>query len=169
MAELDPRLVAMMRNPGSVVHTPQTMQHLAADLREVCATMGFGIVYQPQVDLRTERVTNFEALIRWHHPDRGDVSPEDFIPLAEQIGLIGKIGQWVLERACRDAMTWPEEVGLAVNVSALQLADPTLPWVTPHWAICSISRFPKSRSTARSPTSFRRTTISMRRPTRSCA
>jgi len=127
MAELDPRIVAMMRNPGSVVHTPQSMQHLAADLREVCATMGFGIVYQPQVDLRTERVTNFEALIRWHHPDRGDVSPEEFIPLAEEIGLIGKIEQWVLERACRDAMTWPEEVGLAVNVSALQLADPTLP------------------------------------------
>ncbi len=127
MPDLDPRLVPIMRNPGSAVHTPQTRLQLEADLREVCATMGFGIAYQPQVDLRTERVTNFEALIRWHHPDRGDVSPEDFIPAAEEIGLIGKIGQWVLERACRDAMSWPEEVGLAVNVSALQLADATLP------------------------------------------
>jgi diguanylate cyclase (GGDEF)-like protein/PAS domain S-box-containing protein len=102
---------------------------LERDLREVCAAKGFNIEYQPQVDLRNERVTTFEALIRWHHPERGDVSTAQFILLAEELGLFGEIGQWVLERACREAMNWPEEVSLAVNVSALQIADSTFPTV----------------------------------------
>lgn len=104
-----------------------TRRQLETDLRAVCAAKGFDIVYQPQVDLRTERVKTFEALIRWHHPDRGEVSPAEFILVAEEIGLIGEIGQWVLERACRDATIWPQEVGVAVNVSALQLEDTAFP------------------------------------------
>ena len=94
---------------------------LESDLREAWAAKGFELAYQPQVDLRTQRVTGFEALLRWQHPVRGNVPPNDFIPLAEQIGLIDEIGQWVLERACYDAVAWPTEVSVAVNVSPLQL------------------------------------------------
>ena len=113
--------------PGSVAEDPETRLRLERDLRAVCAAKGFDIVYQPEVDLRTGRVTTFEALIRWHHPERGEVSPAEFIVLAEEIGLIGEIGQWVLERACREAMTWPQDVGVAVNVSAIQISDITFP------------------------------------------
>ncbi|MBW4090540.1 MAG: EAL domain-containing protein [Proteobacteria bacterium] len=118
-----------MRKPVSVAEDAETRVRRERDLREVCAARGFDIAYQPQVDLRTERVRTFEALIRWHHPDRGNVSPAEFIPLAEEIGLIGEIGQWVLERACREAMHWPKEVRLAVNVSPLQIADIAFPAV----------------------------------------
>ena len=127
MAHPDSRREPNLRQAEPVVQDIETRLQLERDLREACAAKGFDIVYQPQVDLRTERVTAFEALIRWHHPDRGDVSPTEFIVLAEETGLIGEIGQWVLERACWDAMTWPEDVGLAVNVSALQVADIALP------------------------------------------
>jgi diguanylate cyclase (GGDEF)-like protein/PAS domain S-box-containing protein len=111
----------------SVAESPEARLLLERDLREVCGAKGFDIAYQPQVNLRTERVTTFEALIRWNHADRGNVPPADFIEIAEEIGLIGEIGQWVLERACRDAVNWPDAVGLAVNVSALQLADIAFP------------------------------------------
>jgi diguanylate cyclase (GGDEF)-like protein/PAS domain S-box-containing protein len=129
MTDSDSHREPILRKPGSVTEDPETRLRLERDLRAVWAVEGFDIAYQPQVDLRTERVTTFEALLRWHHPDRGEVSPAEFIVLAEEIGLIGEIGQWVLKRACRDAMNWPEEVGLAVNVSALQIADITLPAV----------------------------------------
>jgi diguanylate cyclase (GGDEF)-like protein/PAS domain S-box-containing protein len=112
---------------GSVAEDSEVRLLLERDLRETCAAKGFDIAYQPQVDLRTERVTTFEALIRWHHPNRGDVSPAEFIALAEEIGLIGDISQWVLERACREAVDWPKDIGLAVNVSALQLKDIAFP------------------------------------------
>lgn len=112
---------------GSVGEDSEARMLLERDLRETCAAKGFDIAYQPQVDLRTERVTTFEALIRWHHPNRGDVSPAKFIALAEEIGLIGEISQWVLERACREAVDWPKDIGLAVNVSALQLKDIAFP------------------------------------------
>jgi diguanylate cyclase (GGDEF)-like protein/PAS domain S-box-containing protein len=100
---------------------------LAADLRKVYASEGLEIDYQPQMDLKTRRVTRFEALLRWRHPLYGDVSPSDFIALAEDIGLIDEIGEWVLLRACHEAATWPREVGVVVNVSPLQLRDAGLP------------------------------------------
>jgi diguanylate cyclase (GGDEF)-like protein/PAS domain S-box-containing protein len=127
MTDSDSQREPIVCEPGSVAEDPEARVRLERDLREVCGAKGFDIAYQPQVDLRTERVTTFEALIRWHHPDRGDVPPAEFIALAEEIGLIGEIGQWVLERACREAMNWPGDVGLAVNVSALQIADITFP------------------------------------------
>jgi diguanylate cyclase (GGDEF)-like protein/PAS domain S-box-containing protein len=114
---------------GSVQKDSEQRLRLERDLRAVCESKGFGIAYQPQVNLRTERVTTFEALIRWRDPIRGDVPPAEFIVLAEEIGLIAEIGQWVLERACREAMEWPDDVGLAVNVSALQLSDPAFPTI----------------------------------------
>jgi diguanylate cyclase (GGDEF)-like protein/PAS domain S-box-containing protein len=127
MADANSQRELIARKPGSVAEDAETRLRLEKDLRDVCAAKGFDIVYQPQVDLRVERVTTFEALIRWHHPVRGHVSPHEFIPLAEEIGLIGEIGQWVLQQACRAAVTWPEDVGLAVNVSALQISDITFP------------------------------------------
>ena len=78
------------------------------------------LAYQPQVDLKTMQVTGVEALLRWAHPTRGNISPVEFIPLAEETGLIVPIGTWVLAQACRDAVQWPEHVRVAVNVSAVQ-------------------------------------------------
>ena len=83
----------------------------------------FEIHYQPQVALGTGRLVGFEALLRWRHPQRGLISPADFIPFAEETGLILPIGQWVLERACSDAMKWPSDLSVAVNLSAVQVAS----------------------------------------------
>ncbi len=100
--------------------------HLANDLRAALAQQQFHLVYQPIMALATDRVVSFEALIRWNHPHRGLVPPDDFIPLAEENGLIVPIGQWVLEEACREAAQWPAGQHLAVNVSAVQLRSPDL-------------------------------------------
>ena len=112
---------------GTVTQDPEARLRLQCDLREVCAAKGFDLEYQPQIDLRTERVTNFESLVRWRHPLRGNVPPAEFIPLAEEIGLIVDIGQWVVQRACREATDWPQDVGVAVNVSTSQLKDVAFP------------------------------------------
>ncbi|MGA2997677.1 putative bifunctional diguanylate cyclase/phosphodiesterase [Bradyrhizobium sp.] len=76
--------------------------------------------YQPVVDAKTNRVCAMEALIRWRHPVKGLIPPDRFIPLAEETGLIIPMGQWILERACADAVTWPDDVTVAVNLSAVQ-------------------------------------------------
>lgn len=91
----------------------------------------FHLEYQPQVNLRRGTISRFEALLRWEG-NEGRVPPKDFIPLAEEIGLIGQISQWVLERACLDAVTWPEEIGLAVNITADALQDSGLPAIVQH-------------------------------------
>jgi len=93
---------------------------LEADLRAALAREEFELHYQPQVDVRRHVVTGMEALIRWRSPARGLVPPNDFIPLAEEIGLIGPIGDWVLQVACREGTAWPEEISIAVNASPLQ-------------------------------------------------
>ncbi|WP_294641302.1 bifunctional diguanylate cyclase/phosphodiesterase, partial [uncultured Aureimonas sp.] len=85
------------------------------------------LVYQPILDLSSDGIVGFEALLRWRHPERGEVSPAEFIPLAEETGLIVPIGDWVLETACREAAAWPPGVTVAVNVSAVQFRDETLP------------------------------------------
>ena len=71
--------------------------------------------------LPDQRIVAFEALLRWRHPRRGMVTPDDFIPLAEEVGLIDALGRWVLQQACTSAATWPAHIGLAVNLSPLQL------------------------------------------------
>jgi EAL domain-containing protein (putative c-di-GMP-specific phosphodiesterase class I) len=78
------------------------------------------------VDLRHETVTGCEALLRWCHPERGMISPAEFIPVAEDTGLINELGDWVLKTACAEAATWPEHIRIAVNVSPVQLKSPTL-------------------------------------------
>jgi diguanylate cyclase (GGDEF)-like protein len=99
---------------------------LELDLRHAVANDEFELFFQPLVDLRTNRLSGFEALIRWWHPVRGMVSPAEFIPVAEESGLIVQIGEWVIRRACMDAMTWPGRLKVAVNVSPLQFKSPRL-------------------------------------------
>jgi diguanylate cyclase (GGDEF)-like protein len=93
------------------------------DLRRALAMREFELFYQPQVNLDTDTVVGFEALLRWRNPKRGLVAPSDFIPLAEEIGLIGMLGEWVIREACREAMRWPDSISVAVNVSAHQFED----------------------------------------------
>jgi diguanylate cyclase (GGDEF)-like protein len=93
---------------------------LELDLRDALSDTAFELHYQPVVNLRSGGVVGFEALIRWNHPVRGRVSPVDFIPIAEDTGLIVPIGKWVLRHACLEAMAWPPDIGVAVNLSAIQ-------------------------------------------------
>jgi diguanylate cyclase (GGDEF)-like protein len=94
---------------------------MESDLRRALARREFELHYQPQVDLRRQRITGFEALVRWRSPQRGLVSPGVFIPLTEELGLINELGTWVLHEACREAMKWPDDVTVAVNASPLQV------------------------------------------------
>ncbi|MBB3657365.1 diguanylate cyclase (GGDEF)-like protein [Rhizobium sp. BK650] len=100
----------------------QARHALEADLRAAVLNGEFELHYQPLYDLTHHRICGFEALIRWNHPVRGRVSPMEFIPLAEEVGLIVDIGRWVLHRACNDAAQWPEDIKIAVNVSAIQFS-----------------------------------------------
>jgi PAS domain S-box-containing protein len=93
------------------------------------AARRFTLEYQPQINLITKQIVRFEALLRWRHEILGQISASDFIPMAEEMGFIGEIGQWVLERACEEAMAWPATIGVAVNVSATRLHDPLLPGI----------------------------------------
>jgi diguanylate cyclase (GGDEF)-like protein len=99
---------------------------LELDLRQAVAEQGFEIHYQPIVDLRTNQIAGCEALLRWRHPERGFVSPAEFIPIAEDIGVIDEIGEWVLITACAEAANWPSHVRIAVNVSPTQFRNRTL-------------------------------------------
>ena len=98
----------------------QTRRALEIDLRRALALKEFELAYQPQVNAADGELVGFEALLRWRHPERGFVSPADFIPLAEEIGLINPIGEWVLRTACAEAAGWPEPISLAVNLSPVQ-------------------------------------------------
>ena len=98
----------------------QARHRLETDLRRAIGAGEFELYFQPLFDLESNRIGSFEALIRWNHPSRGLVAPDDFIPLAEETGLIVPIGAWVIQEACRQAMKWPEDVRIAVNVSSVQ-------------------------------------------------
>jgi diguanylate cyclase (GGDEF)-like protein len=93
---------------------------LERDLRNAVATGAFEVYFQPIVNLNSARISVCEALLRWPHPQRGMISPIDFIPLAEETGLIIDIGNWVLRKACADCATWPDDVSVAVNLSSVQ-------------------------------------------------
>ncbi len=96
------------------------------DLRQTLARGGFEIHYQPLVNLERGEVCGCEALLRWRHPERGMISPAEFIPVAEDAGLIDELGDWVLRTACAEAATWPDHIHIAVNVSPIQLKCQTL-------------------------------------------
>jgi diguanylate cyclase (GGDEF)-like protein/PAS domain S-box-containing protein len=98
----------------------QARRSLELDLRKAFVSGEFELFYQPLVNLGSNAVTACEALLRWRHPERGMISPMDFIPLAEEIGLIVPLGEWVLRQACAQAATWPGEIKVAVNLSPAQ-------------------------------------------------
>jgi diguanylate cyclase (GGDEF)-like protein len=104
----------------------QERRLLERDLRRAIVEGEFELYYQPQVDAQTRAITGCEALLRWHHPSRGLVPPNKFIPVAEEIGVIVPLGAWVIQQACRDAATWPTHIGVAVNLSSLQFKELTL-------------------------------------------
>jgi len=102
-------------------------RELERELRLAAAADSFELHYQPLLDLASDAIVGFEALIRWRHPTRGLVPPMEFIPLAEEIGLIKQIGAWVLKQACQDASRWPENLKVAINLSADQFDRQSLP------------------------------------------
>jgi diguanylate cyclase (GGDEF)-like protein len=104
----------------------QARRRLEQDLRLGLAQGQFRLHYQPLVNLQTRRVTCFEALMRWEHPERGLVSPLEFIPLAEEIGLILPLGDWALRQACCEALRWPDDISVSVNLSPVQFAKGNL-------------------------------------------
>lgn len=95
-------------------------------LRDALKRDELSLDFQPQLDLKTADIVGFEALLRWHHPDLGQVSPADFVPVAEDAGLIGDIGRWVVEHACVQAQSWPRHLRVAVNLSPLQIMSQDL-------------------------------------------
>ncbi|MFL6732362.1 MAG: EAL domain-containing protein [Sphingomicrobium sp.] len=99
-------------------------QLLENDLRQAIERGELSVHYQPIVRTAEEEVSGFESLVRWQHPTRGPISPAKFVPLAEEAGLIGKIGEWVLRTALEEAAHWPDRVRVAVNLSPLQFNDP---------------------------------------------
>jgi diguanylate cyclase (GGDEF)-like protein len=99
---------------------------LEMDMRQALLDGAFEVYYQPCVSLHDNRIAGCEALVRWRHPERGMISPAEFIPVAEETGLINELGEWVLTTACREAVTWPGELKLAVNVSPVQFKSGTL-------------------------------------------
>ncbi|MDR3483628.1 MAG: EAL domain-containing protein [Bradyrhizobium sp.] len=99
---------------------------LEVDLRQAIADGALEVYYQPCVSLRDNRITGCEALLRWRHSERGMISPAEFIPIAEETGLINQLGEWVLMTACAEATTWPDDIRLAVNVSPVQFKSGTL-------------------------------------------
>lgn len=111
----------------SLMETIQRKRALEASLRRACMRDEFTIVYQPVFNSEGSTICAAEALLRWRCPERGNISPSEFIPIAEELGLVSRIGASVLKQACMDAASWPSHIGLAVNVSPVQLLDPRLP------------------------------------------
>jgi diguanylate cyclase (GGDEF)-like protein len=104
----------------------QTRRILERDLRKALPAGEFELYYQPVVNLASSEISGFEALIRWNHPEKGLVAPAAFIPLAEEIGFIVPIGEWVIRQACATAAQWPGDLHVAVNISAVQFRNPGL-------------------------------------------
>ncbi|MET0531030.1 MAG: EAL domain-containing protein [Microvirga sp.] len=104
----------------------QARRALEMDLRKALPNKEFELFFQPQINIRANEISGFEALLRWRHPERGLVPPGEFIPVAEDIGLIVSVGDWVLEQACMAAMHWPKNIKVAVNLSPVQFRNRTL-------------------------------------------
>jgi diguanylate cyclase (GGDEF)-like protein len=104
----------------------QARRLLELDLRNALVQGGFELHYQPLVNLKADSVTGFEALLRWSTPERGQISPGEFIPVAEETGLIVRLGEWALRQACAEAATWPGDIKVAVNLSPSQFKSGNL-------------------------------------------
>jgi diguanylate cyclase (GGDEF)-like protein/PAS domain S-box-containing protein len=107
-------------------HQAQRRRMMEADLRQALARGEFELHYQPLIDLAAGEINGFESLLRWRHPQRGMISPGDFIPVAEDIGLIVPIGEWILREACTEATHWPSHIKVAVNLSPAQFRSRNL-------------------------------------------
>jgi diguanylate cyclase (GGDEF)-like protein len=114
------RMCFFEKSMDKALQRRRTVEH---ELRLALGREEFEVVYQPQYDLTSESQSGSEALIRWHHPVHGKIAPGHFISVAEETGLIVPIGEWVLRRACMDAVTWPESLSVAVNLSPAQFRD----------------------------------------------
>ena len=121
----------------------QTRRSMERDMRTALAQGGFNLFYQPLVNLQTKKVTSFEALMRWTHAERGVVPPAVFIPVAEEMGLIVQIGEWALRRACSEAVRWPDDIRVSVNLSPLQFSKGNL--VSSVVSALAFSGLPPSR------------------------
>ncbi len=126
---------AKEQGPGKVCYfTPEIENEfneqikLEAALRSALSNNQFELHYQPIFDIQTQSIISFEALLRWRHPEGGLVPPAEFIPTAERAGLINTIGEWVIQEACAAAANWPNEIGVAVNLSPAQFRDSKLPF-----------------------------------------
>ncbi len=108
----------------SMGHEVRSRRIMELELRHAASRGELSLAYQPQKKIDTGETVGFEALLRWNHPERGNVSPAIFVPVAEESGSIVQIGEWVLEQACRDAAGWDDRLTVAVNVSAIQLHSP---------------------------------------------
>jgi diguanylate cyclase (GGDEF)-like protein len=104
----------------------KTRRQLEVDLRKAVEVGQFEVYYQPVMSARGQNVTGFEALVRWHHPERGMISPDEFVPAAEETGLIVQLGEWVLREACAEAANWPGDCSIAVNLSPVQFKSGNL-------------------------------------------
>ena len=104
----------------------QKRRDMERDLRSAFANGEFELHYQPLVDIAADQISGFESLLRWRHPDKGMISPAEFIPVAEDIGLIVALGEWVLREACTEAAKWPADVKVAVNLSPVQFRSRNL-------------------------------------------
>ncbi|OIQ63563.1 phytochrome-like protein cph2 [mine drainage metagenome] len=104
----------------------QTRRIMEQDLRKALPAGEFELYYQPVLNLASNEISGFEALIRWNHPKQGLIAPGTFIPLAEEIGFIVPMGEWVIRQACATAARWPEDIHVAVNISAAQFRSPGL-------------------------------------------
>jgi diguanylate cyclase (GGDEF)-like protein len=118
-AKADGRRTSRFFEPGMDARV-KALRTLELDLRQAIADGGFELHYQPLVSLADHKVSGCEALLRWRHPARGMISPAEFIPVAEETGLINPLGEWVLTTACTEAASWPDHIKIAVNVSPVQ-------------------------------------------------
>ena len=124
-AKADGRSVYRFFEPGMFAQIA-ARRTLESDLRSGIARGEFQLFYQPVVNIEDNRIVGLEALLRWHHPQRGMISPAEFIPAAEETGLIVPLGEWVIRQACFDAANWPNEVKIAVNLSPAQFRNRNL-------------------------------------------
>lgn len=124
-AKSDGRGVYRFFEPGMDAKA-QARRAMELDLRRALENEEFELFYQPLVNLSAREIVAFEALLRWRHPDQGLIAPNDFIPLAEEIGLIVPLGAWVLKQACAQAVTWPSHIKVSVNLSPVQFKSNTL-------------------------------------------
>jgi diguanylate cyclase (GGDEF)-like protein/PAS domain S-box-containing protein len=130
----------------------QKRRDMERDLRSAFANGEFELHYQPLVDIAADQISGFEALLRWRHPDKGMVSPADFIPVAEDIGLIVALGEWVLREACSEAAKWPADIKVAVNLSPVQFAAAI--WFRRWFRHWRIRVFRRCGSSLKSPNRF---------------